>query len=153
MYRYLVSVELVDLIPNSLSFRIVTTLDLDDREAVPDGFTGRVRRSHAGHPVSSAWYQDGLLHSPSRTHPAFRWFRAGGRVKYEMWYSHGSLDDPAPDAPAVRGYFAGGGCHYEERWAMGRRHDGHDGTPAIRKWRADGSLRHELRYQHGSRAA
>jgi hypothetical protein len=145
--------ELIDLIPNSLSFRIVATLDLTGQEEMPEGFTGRVRRSQNGHTISVAWYQQGLLHNPSRSHPAFRCLRADAQVKFEMWYLQGTLQDPSRDAPAVRGYYADGALHYEEHWAAGRRHDGADGSPAIRKWRADGTLRHELRYQHGARAA
>lgn len=145
--------ELIDLIPNSFSFRIVSMLDLDEHDEMPEGFSGRVRRARDGRLIIVAWYQQGLLHNPSRAHPAFRMLRAGGAVKYEMWYSRGTLDDPSRTSPAVRGYYANGRCHYEERWAMGHRHDGADGCPAIRKWRADGSLRHELRYRHGTKAA
>lgn len=147
--------ELIDLIPNSMSFRIVSTLDLADGDDPPAGFTGRVRGRVDGRGpiVTVAWYHDGVLHNPGRTHPAFRRFRPDGTVKFEMFYATGRLQDPAPDHPAVRGYYADGTVHYEERWTMGRRHDGSDGSAAVRKWRADGSLRHELRYRHGTRLA
>jgi len=143
--------ELIDIIPNSMSFRIVSTLDVPDGTDAPAGFTGRVRRHLDGRLVSVAWYQDGVLHNPGRHHPAFRHFRATGQVKYELWYSEGSLQDPAYDAPAVRGYYADGTVHYEERWTLGRRQDGADSAPAIRKWRADGTLRHERHYRAGGK--
>lgn len=145
--------ELIDIIPNSMSFRIVSTLDVPDGTDTPEGFSGRVRRYRDSYLVSIGWYQDGVLHNPGRQHPAFRHFRRTGHVKYELWCSHGELQDPAYDAPAVRGFYADGAAHYEERWTIGRRQDGPDGSPAIRKWRADGTLRHERRYRAGSRVA
>ena len=145
--------ELIDIIPNSMSFRIVTTLDVPDGTDTPEGFTGRVRRFAMGRLVSVGWYEDGALQNPGRHHPAFRCFRAGGQVKYELWCSAGSLQDPAYNAPAVRGFYSDGVLHYEERWTLGRRQDGADGSPAIRKWRADGTLRHERHYRAGARVA
>ena len=145
--------ELIDIIPNSMSFRIVSTMDVPEGTATPEGFTGRVRRYVGSRLASIGWYHDGVLQNPSRQHPAFRQFRESGRVKYELWCSEGSLQDPAYDMPAVRGFYADGTLHYEERWTLGRRQDGADGAPAIRKWRADGSLRHERSYRAGGRVA
>jgi len=141
----------VDLLPNSLSFRIVTTLDLDGDADVPSGFTGRARRGYADGTRAVAWYVDGLLDDPSRTVPAYRRYRCGGELKFEMWYRAGLLQDPSTGAPAVRGFYADGTVHYEERFTRGRRHDGPGGAPALRKWRADGTLRHELHYRDGVR--
>lgn len=148
--------ELIDLVPNSLSFRVITTIDVDDEREIPTGFTGRVRR-HVAVPVRHvayvAWYSNGQLHNPGRTHPAYRRFRADGRVKYELFYAHGQLHDPSATTPAVRGFYADGAVHYEERYQTGTRTDGRDGTAAIRKYRNDGSLRHELHYRDGRRTA
>lgn len=143
--------ELIDLIPNSLSFRIITTLDISDEREVPEGYTGRVRLTVGDYIAYVAWYQDGKLHNPSRTHPAFRRLRHDGRVKFEMFYTEGEVHDPAPDTPAVRGYFNNDSVHYEEHFQFGRRHDGANGSPAIRKFRADSSIRHDLHYLHGIR--
>ena len=145
--------DVIDLIPNSMTFRIVSTLDLEDGEDTPPEFTGRVRRHSTGRPVSVAWYHCGLLQNPGRHHPAFRSFRAAGQVKCEMYYTVGSLQDPNASTAAVRGYYASGDLHYEERWFRGLRQDGIDGAAAIRKWRADGSLRHELHYDRGARSS
>jgi antitoxin component YwqK of YwqJK toxin-antitoxin module len=145
--------ELIDLVPSSLSFRVITTIDIDDESEVPTGYTGRVRRHSGGSVSYVAWYRDGQLHNPGRHHPAYRRFRPDGKLKYELFYTHGLLHDPGASTPAARGYFADGRVHYEERYWAGRRQDGRDGTPAIRKWRNDGSLRHELRYQDGKRIA
>lgn len=143
--------ELIDLIPNSLSFRVVVTVDLHEGDEIPVGFTGRVKHHDGDHVVAVSWYQDGQLHNPGKHHPAYRCFRHDGRLKYEMFYTHGLLHDPSDQLPAVRGYYADGKVHYEERWFGGKRHDGRDGSAAIRKWRADGSLRHELHYSLGKR--
>ena len=143
--------ELIDIIPNSLSFRVVTTLDIHDEAEIPTTFTGRVRRHDADHIIYVAWYKDGELDNPGRNHPAYRRFRPDGRLKYELFYTHGLLHDPGAAAPAARGYFADGRVHYEERYWAGKRSDGKDGTPAIRKWRQDGTLRHELHYADGRR--
>lgn len=143
--------ELIDLVPNSLSFRVITTIDVDDDAEIPTGFTGRVRRHNGDAIAYVAWYTEGRLHNPGRNHPAYRRFRPDGQVKYELFYEHGELHDPSPRTPAVRGYYADGRVHYEERYRAGRRNDGVDGSPAIRKWRNDGSLRHELHYRNGRR--
>lgn len=144
--------ELIDLIPNSMSFRVVTTLDVHDGDEIPVGFTGRVKHhDDANTVVAVSWYADGQLHNPGKQHPAFRRFRHDGRLKYEMFYTHGLLHDPSDHVPAVRGFYADGKVHYEERYFGGKRNDGKDGSAAIRKWRADGTLRHELRYDQGRR--
>jgi len=145
--------ELIDLIPNSMTFRIINTIDIEDEAQIPVGFTGRVRR-HANDSISYvAWYRDGQLHNPGRHHPAYRRFRPDGKLKYELFYTHGLLHDPSTEMPAARGYFADGKVHYEERYWAGKRQDGRDGSPAIRKWRNDGTVRHELRYIDGRRLA
>ena len=38
----------VDLFPNTLSFRVVTTLDVDSESQIPMRFTGRVRKLNDG---------------------------------------------------------------------------------------------------------
>jgi len=143
--------ELIDLIPNSMSFRVVTTLDIHEEGEIPVGFTGRVKHHEQGTITSVAWYADGQLHNPGKHHPAYRRFRPDGRLKYEMFYVHGLLHDPSDHVPAVRGYYADGAVHYEERYFGGKRNDAKDGSAAIRKWRHDGSMRHELHYVHGRR--
>jgi antitoxin component YwqK of YwqJK toxin-antitoxin module len=143
--------ELIDLIPNSMSFRVVTTIEITDESEIPVGFTGRVKHHENGVVVYVAWYHDGQMHNPGKHHPAYRRFRPDGRLKYEMFYTHGLLHDPTDTDPAVRGYYADGATHYEERYFGGKRHDSRDGTAAIRKWRHDGVLRHEIHYQHGKR--
>lgn len=144
--------ELIDLIPNSMSFRVITTIDITDVSEIPVGFSGRVKHHEDGSVIYVAWYQDGQLHNPGKHHPAYRRFRPDGRLKYEMFYTHGLLHDPSDLVPAVRGYYADGKVHYEERYFAGKRHDGRGGDAAIRKWRHDGALRHEIHYQHGRRA-
>jgi antitoxin component YwqK of YwqJK toxin-antitoxin module len=144
--------ELIDLIPNSMSFRVVTTIDVHDGDEIPVGFTGRIKHHDEDNSVVAvSWYADGQLHNPGKHHPAFRRFRHDGRLKYEMFYTHGLLHDPSDHLPAVRGYYADGKVHYEERYFGGKRNDGKDGAAAIRKWRSDGTLRHELHYQQGRR--
>ena len=145
--------ELIDLIPNSMSFRIITTLDVDDEADIPDGFTGRVRRSQRGRVIYVAWYRNGKLENPAKNHPAYRRFRSNRELKYELWYSEGMLHDPNDHTAAVRGYYANGVVHYEEHYQHGRRNDSPSGRPAITKWRQDGTLRHELRYLDGIRVA
>lgn len=144
--------EIIDLIPNSMSFRVINTHDIHDHGTIPPHFTGRVRHWTAGTLVYVAWYQEGLLHNPGRSHPAYRRLRPTGELKYERWYHHGRLEDPAAGLPAVRGYYVDGSTHYEEHYLGGYRHDASDGTPAIVKWRQDGTVRHRLRYRHGIRS-
>ena len=141
----------MELLPNSMSFRVINTIDVMDDSQIPADFTGRVRRAFDSDQRYVAWYTDGRLDDPTRGYPAYRVHRAAGQVKYEMHYRLGVLHDPDPDTPAVRGYYANGGVHYEERYCDGRRHDGARGEPAVRKWRANGTLRHELHYHHGTR--
>jgi hypothetical protein len=141
----------MELLPSSMSFRIITTLDIADESEIPAEFAGRVRRPFEDRSKYIAWYTDGLLNNPTRSYPAYRRFRSNGQVKYELHYTNGMLQDPGPSSPAVRGYFANGMIHYEERYEQGRRQDGADGAAAVRKWRADGTLRHELRYRDGQR--
>ncbi|MGD9997277.1 MAG: toxin-antitoxin system YwqK family antitoxin [Ilumatobacteraceae bacterium] len=141
----------MELLPNSMSFRVINTIDITDDDEIPADFTGRVRRSFETAQRYVAWYTGGLLDDPTKGYPAYRVHRANGHVKYEMHYRNGVLDDPDPHTPAVRGYYADGAVHYEERYCAGRRHDGPGGVAAVRKWRADGTLRHELHYRHGSR--
>ena len=139
----------MELLPNSLSFRVIATIDVESEAEIPAGFSGRVRLRVDGVLIYVAWYIDGLLDDPARRTPAYTRHRYDGRVKYEMHYRRGMLHDPEPDHPAVRGYFPNGGVHYEERYRNGLRHDGPDGTPAIRKWRPDGTLRRELHSEFG----
>lgn len=141
----------MELLPNSMSFRVIATLDIADEEEIPAAFTGRVRRTFPSEQRYVAWYSAGHLDDPTKGYPAYRVHRADGRVKYEMHYIAGALQDPDPRTPAVRGFFASGGVHYEERYRGGRRHDGPNGEAAVRKWRADGTLRHELHYLDGVR--
>jgi antitoxin component YwqK of YwqJK toxin-antitoxin module len=143
--------ELIDLIPNSMSFRVVTTIEITDEHEIPVGFTGRVKHFENGVVVYVAWYSDGQMHNPGKHHPAYRRFRGDGRLKYEMFYTHGLLHDPTDTDPAVRGFYADGKVHYEERYFGGKRHDSRNGTAAIRKWRHDGALRHEIHYLQGKR--
>lgn len=144
---------MMELLPNSMSFRVITTIDVTAETEIPADFTGRVRRSFDSEQRYVAWYANGYLDDPTRSHPAYRVHRANGRVKYEMHYRAGVLDDPDQRTPAVRGYYASGGMHYEERYTHGRRNDGPNGEAAVRKWRADGTLRHEIHYRNGLRAS
>ena len=143
--------ELIDLIPNSMSFRVVSTVNITDDAEIPENFTGRVRFHEHDFVAYVAWYVDGQMQNPGRNHPAYRRFRPDGRLKYEMFYNQGLLHDPGDTMPAVRGYYADGKVHYEERYYAGRRHDSRSGIAAIRKWRHDGTLRHELHYSEGRR--
>ena len=143
--------ELIDLVPNSMSFRVISTLDITDEAEIPTSFTGRVRFHEKSAITYVAWYKDGELHNPGRNHAAYRRFRGDGKLKYELFYTHGLLHDPGVSTPAVRGYFVDGRVHYEERYWAGKRRDAKDGTAAIRKWRQDGTLRHELHYRDGRR--
>ena len=72
--------ELIDLIPNSMTFRVINTIDIEDEAEIPVGFTGRVRR-HANDSISYvAWYREGQLHNPGRYHPAYQSHPAGTPV-------------------------------------------------------------------------
>ena len=141
----------MELLPNSMSFRVIATIDVDDESQIPADFTGRVRRTFPSLQRYVAWYSGGHLDDPTKGYPAYRVHRADGQVKYEMHYHGGVLQDPDASTPAVRGYFASGAIHYEERYRQGRRHDGPRGEAAVRKWRANGTVRHELHYLDGVR--
>jgi len=117
----------MELLPSSMSFRLITTLDIADESEIPELFEGRVRRPFEDRSKYVAWYTAGLLNNPTRSYPAYRRFRSNGQVKYELHYSNGMLQDSRPSSPAVRGFFANGMIHYEERYEQGRRHDGADG--------------------------
>lgn len=128
------------LLPNSLSFRMVSTITVADPDEIPDDFTGRVRVEDDGHLDRVLWLDSGQLDDPVSDVPALTRYRADGAVKQERHYRLGRLHDPEPGVPAVRGYFADGAIKYEEHFRYGWRHDAGD-VPAIRKWRADGTLR------------
>lgn len=140
----------VDRLPNSMSFRKVITVNVDDESAVPNGFTGRVKIGDATSPSAVHWYEHGELHDPSHDVPAVTSYRTTGRVKQVRHYHHGRLHDPAPGVPAVRGFFVDGSVKYAEHYRYGWRSDVGD-TPAIRKWRADGSLRTVRHYRDNVR--
>jgi hypothetical protein len=133
-----------------MTFRVITTLDVNDESEIPADFTGRVRRSFNRAESYIAWFT-GMLDNPGRSHPAYRRYRADGQVKYEMFYEQGQLQDPTDRDAAVRGFFANGQLHYEEHYRDGKRSDAANGAPAVSKWRADGTLRHQLRYRNGKR--
>ena len=78
-----------------MSFRVISTLDVDDESEIPADFTGHVRRSFNGAESYVAWFTEGVLDNPGRNHPAYRRFRADGQVKYEMYYDTGELQDPS----------------------------------------------------------
>ena len=141
----------MDLLPNSLSFRVISTIDVRDESEIPADYTGRVRRSFGDGESYAAWFASGQLDNPGRNHPAYRRFRGDGQVKYEMYYVKGLLQDPSDHGAAVRGYFANGGVHYEEHYRQGQRSDGARGQPAVSKYRADGTIRHQLHYHRGTR--
>jgi len=133
-----------------MSFRFVATIDTDSPEAVPPGFTGRVRVSKDGRLESVMWFCDGELDNPEPRTPAFVKFRSNGKPKQIRHYRQGRLHDPVRGLPAVVGYFADGSTKYREFFRYGRRHDfGH--VPAITKWRNDGSVRTEHHYYEGLR--
>ncbi len=140
----------MDLLPNSMSFRFVTTINVDADDQIPVAFTGRVRKSTGGVLEYVAWFDRGELEDPDPGTPAYSRYRPSGEVKQVRHYRLGRLHDPVPGQPAVRGFYANGARRYEERYRYGRRHD-HLGRPAIVKWRLDGSLRTELHYYEGLR--
>jgi hypothetical protein len=140
----------VDRLPNSLSFRKVTTLNVIDESEIPDGFSGRVRIGDTAAPIAVHWYERGALHDPAHDVPAVTTYRATGDVKQIRHYHQGRLHDPAPGVPAVQGFFGDGTMKYAEHYRFGWRCDVGD-TPAIRKWRADGSLRTVRHYRDNVR--
>lgn len=140
----------MELLPNSLSFRMITTLETTPDTPVPPRFSGRVRASWQGRLVSVSWYSSGELDDPNHRVAAYTSYRPSGRVKQERHYRSDRLHDPAPGRPAVVGYFDDGSVRYREHFRYGRRHDA-EAVPAIRKWRADGSLKTEHHYYEGLR--
>jgi hypothetical protein len=145
-----IDTDLMDLLPNSMSFRFVATIDMLEGDLVPLGFTGRVRASEAGRLTTVRWLSNGELDDREPRFPAFVRFRPDGRTKQIRHYRQGRLHDPAPGEPAVVGYFANGAVKYREHYRYGRRHDAGD-RAAITKWRVDGSLRTEHHYYEGLR--
>lgn len=141
---------LVDLLPNSMSFRFVTTINVTDEDEIPGGFTGRVRTTTNGTLESITWLDRGEVEDPVQGVPAYSRYRPSGKVKQIRHYRLGRLHDPSPGVPAVQGFFANGMRRYEEHYRYGRRHD-HHGRAAILKWRQDGTLRTELHYYEGLR--
>lgn len=140
----------MDLLPNSMSFRFVTTLNVESDDEIPRCFTGRVRKSVDGVLEHVAWYDRGELEDPGGQMPAYSRFRPSGQLKQIRHYRLGRLHDPSQGVPAVKGFFANGTHRYEEHYRYGRRHD-YQGTAAIIKWRCDGTLRTELHYYEGLR--
>lgn len=131
--------------PNSLSFRMVSTITVADADDIPAGYTGRVRIVTRHGLDSVLWLDRGQLDDPATDVPALTRYRQSGAVKQERHYRLGRLHDPEPGVPAVRGYFADGRMKYAEHFRYGWRQDADD-QPAIRKWRADGSVRSERHY-------
>jgi hypothetical protein len=140
----------VDLFPNTLSFRVVTTLDVDSESQIPAMFTGRVRKSANGVLEYVAWFNKGVMENPAPRTPAFIRYRATGLPKQECHYRLGKLHDPEPGQPAVRGYFADGTPRYVEHFRYGRRHDARE-SPAILRRRLDGTVRSVVHYHDGER--
>jgi hypothetical protein len=140
----------VELLPNALSFRVVSSIDVNAMSEVPERFTGRVRLHVEGTLLSVSWLSSGVLHDPARLVAAEVRYRPDGKVKWERHYQRGLLHDPVPGHPAVRGFHANGGRNYEEHYQQGVRHDGPHGTPAITKWRTDGTVRRKLHYERGA---
>lgn len=132
-------------LPNSLSFRLVSTLTVADTAEIPPNFTGRVLVETPTGSDSVLWLDRGQLDDPAPDVPAVTRYRPSGAVKQVRHYRSGRLHDPDPGTAAVRGYFSNGSPKYAEHFRYGWRQD-HDGIPAIRKWRVDGSLRLARRY-------
>ena len=141
----------MELLPNSMSFRVINTIDITDDNEIPADFTGRVRRSFDSAQRYVAWYTGGHLDDPTKGYPAYRVHRSDGQVKYEMHYRNGVLDDP--DAAHARRPRVLRQRRRALRRALLRRPSSRRPRriAAVRKWRADGTLRHELHYRHGSR--
>src|SRR3954452_2558470 len=141
----------MELLPNSMSFRVISTLDVLDESEIPPDFTGRVRRSFESGGSYVAWFTDGVLDNPDRNHPAYRRFRNDGQVKYEMFYERGQLQDPTDRDAAVRGYSASARLHYEEHYRDGKPFDAGNASRSVSKWRPDATLGPQLRYRNGRR--
>ena len=133
-----------------MSFRYVATIDVHEPEAVPSGFTGRVRVTRHGRLDSVMWFSNGELDNPEPRTPAYIRFREHGKPKQIRHYRQGRLHDPTIGHPAVEGFFADGSPKYREHFRYGRRHDCGD-VPAITKWRNDGSVRTTHHYYEGMR--
>lgn len=127
-------------LPNSLSFRLVVTIDVDDVRHIPVGFSGRVQVHGTAGVTEIRWVHHGSLDDPAPGVAAVTRLRPDGSVKQVRHYRHGRLHDPATGEAAVRGFYASGAPRYAEHYRYGWRQDCGD-VPAIRKWRADGSLR------------
>lgn len=140
----------MDLLPNSMSFRIIATITVDTEDEIPPHFTGRVRLSKDGVLESVSWLTRGDLEDPGPRTPAYTRYRPNGDVKQVRHYRVGCLHDPAPGTPSVQGFFADGSRRYEEYYRYGRRHD-HRNKPAIIKWRLDGTIRVQFHYYEGMR--
>jgi hypothetical protein len=141
---------LVDLLPNSMSFRFVSTIETRSVDAVPPGFTGRVRVVTGGRLECVVWFSGGDMDNPEPRTPAFVRYRQNGKPKQVRHYRMGRLHDPALGHPAVEGYFADGSIKYREHFRYGRRHDC-GASPAITKWRNDGGVRVQHHYYEGLR--
>lgn len=133
-----------------MSFRFVATIDVRSPNAVPRGFTGRVRVSDGQRLACVMWFCDGELDNPEPRTPAFVRYRENGKPKQVRHYRQGRLHDPQLGQPAVIGYFADGSMKYREYFRYGRRHDFGD-VPAITKWRNDGTIRTAHHYYEGLR--
>lgn len=140
----------VDILPNSMSFRFVATIDVTSPRAIPPGFTGRVRVSNGGRLDTVMWFCRGELDNPEPRTPAYIHFHQHGKPKQVRHYRQGRRHDPTPGQPAVEGFFADGSRKYREHYRYGRRHDSGD-VPAITKWRNDGSVRTVHHYYEGLR--
>ena len=100
----------MELLPNSMSFRVINTIDITDDNEIPVDFTGRVRRSFDSAQRYVAWYTGGHLDDPTKGYPAYRVHRGDGQVKYEMHYRNGVLDDPDPQRPPSAGTTPAAAC-------------------------------------------
>lgn len=140
----------VDMLPNSMSFRYVASIDVQSIEGIPEGFTGRVRVSNRGRLDTVAWFCNGRLDDPDSRTPAYIRYRHNGRPKQVRHYREGRLHNPSPNDPAVIGYYENGVVKYREHYRYGRRHDA-GSEAAITKWRSDGSLRARHNYYEGMR--
>ena len=133
-----------------MSFRFVTTVNVESPAEIPARFSGRARKSTNGVLEYVAWFSRGELEDPGPGTPAYTRYRPTGEVKQVRHYRLGVQHDPAPGQPAVRGFFVDGSPKYEEHFKYGRRHDWR-GKPAITKWRLDGTIRTQLHYYEGLR--
>ncbi|NNE12605.1 MAG: hypothetical protein HKN41_10240 [Ilumatobacter sp.] len=140
----------MDVLPNSMSFRYVASVDADSIDEIPPGFTGRARISNRGRLDTVAWFCNGQLDDPDSRTAAFVRYRHNGRPKQVRHYREGRLHNPSPREPAVVGYYADGSVKYREHYRYGRRHDAGD-EAAITKWRNDGSVRVRHHYYEGMR--